>query len=132
LIDSDSPTLPSCALRAAVTELGRPGERVVVGPSDDGGYYLIGMRRANPRVFERIAWSTKHVYAETVERVRESEMDLVELPKWYDVDDAATLAVLERELLNGERPDFATVSGFDAQSTRKFLAERAGTLGATS
>jgi hypothetical protein len=59
-------------------------------------------------------------------------MDLVELAKWYDVDDAATLAVLERELLNGERPDFATVSGFDAQSTRKFLAERAGTLGATS
>ena len=104
LIDSDSPTLPSGALRAAVTELARTGERVVLGPSEDGGYYLIGMKRAEPRAFERITWSTERVYAETVERVREAGMELVELPKWYDVDDAAMLAVLERELLTGDRP----------------------------
>ncbi len=94
LIDSDSPTLPSSALRAAVTELARPGKRVVVGPSQDGGYYLIGMKRAESRVFERIRWSTEHVYTETVHRVQEAGMELVELPKWYDVDDASTLAVL--------------------------------------
>jgi hypothetical protein len=50
---------------------------------------------------------------------------LVELPKWYDVDDAATLAVLERELLQGERPEFAAVDGFDARWTREFMRERA-------
>ena len=132
LIDSDSPTLPSRALRVAVAELAGPGERVVVGPSEDGGYYLIGMKRVESRVFERIRWSTNHVYAETVERVRQTGTKLVELPKWYDVDDAATLAVLKRELLNGEGPEFATVSGFDAQWTRKFLEERVSAVGETS
>jgi hypothetical protein len=67
-----------------------------------------------------------------VERVRQTGTKLVELPKWYDVDDAATLAVLKRELLNGEGPDFATVSGFDAQWTRKFLEERVSAEGETS
>ncbi len=132
LIDSDSPTLPSSALRAAVAELARPGERVVLGPSDDGGYYLIGMKRAESQLFERVRWSTQHVYAETVERVHEAKMELVELPKWYDVDDAATLAILERELLNAEGPQFATVSGFDAQWTREFLAERVSAVGEIS
>jgi hypothetical protein len=97
---------------------------VVLGGSDDGGYYLIGLKRAEPQVFERITWSTTSVYAETVERVREAGLELVELPTWYDVDDAATLAVLERELLLDERPAFATVDGYDARNTRDFLAER--------
>jgi hypothetical protein len=126
LIDSDSPTLPTEALRKAVEELARAGDRVVVGGSDDGGYYLIGLKRPEPRVFERITWSTEKVYAETVERVREAALELVELPQWYDVDDARSLAVLERELLQGERPEFAAVSGYNAQWTREFLRERAG------
>lgn len=125
LIDSDSPTLPTAALREAVRELAKPGERVVLGPAEDGGYYLIGMKRAEPKLFEQIAWSTENVYAQTVERVREAGMELVELPKWYDVDDAATLAVLGRELIHGERPRFATVEGYDAEWTREMLAERA-------
>jgi hypothetical protein len=124
LIDSDSPTLPTEALRTAVAELARAGDRVVVGGSDDGGYYLIGLKRAHAEPFEGIAWSTGSVYAETVERVREAGMELVELPTWYDVDDAATLAVLERELLLEQRPEFAEVEGFDARWTREFLAER--------
>lgn len=124
LIDSDSPTVPADAYRAAVEALARPGDRVVLGPSEDGGYYLIGLKRPERRVFERITWSTASVYAETVERVREAGLELVELPRWYDVDDAATLAVLERELLLDERPEFARGDGYDAQHTRAFLAER--------
>jgi hypothetical protein len=46
------------------------------------------------------------------------------LPVWYDVDDAATLAVLEAELLRGERPAFADVDGYDAVATREFLLGR--------
>jgi rSAM/selenodomain-associated transferase 1 len=126
LIDSDSPTLPASALRQAVEALLRPGDRVVLGGSDDGGYYLIGMKQAHAAPFERIAWSTASVYAETVERVREAGLELVELPLWYDVDDAATLAVLEAELLQGERPEFATVDGYDAQVTREWLRKRGG------
>jgi rSAM/selenodomain-associated transferase 1 len=126
LIDSDSPTLPGGALRQAVEALLQPGDRVVIGGSDDGGYYLIGMKQAHAAPFERIAWSTASVYAETVERVREAELELVELPVWYDVDDAATLALLESELIEGKRPAFASVDGYDARVTREWLMQRGG------
>jgi rSAM/selenodomain-associated transferase 1 len=124
LIDSDSPTLPNVALLRAVEELVRPGDRIVLGGSDDGGYYLIGLKQPHAAPFERITWSTSTVYAETMERCSEAGLAVVELPTWYDVDDAATLAVLERELLHGERPAFATVNGYDAQATRGFLKGR--------
>lgn len=126
LIDSDSPTLPTTVLQQAVMELAKPGDRVVLGGSDDGGYYLIGLKQAHAAPFERITWSTSSVYAETVERVREAGIDLVELPVWYDVDDAETLAVLEAELLNGCRPVFATVDGYAAPATREWLMTRSG------
>ena len=128
LIDSDSPTMPTDALREAVRELARDGDRIVLGGSDDGGYYLIGMKRAHKAPFENITWSTGSVYAETVERIRDAGIELVELPVWYDVDDGATLAVLEAELLEGQRPKFATVDGFDAEATREFLQERKARL----
>jgi rSAM/selenodomain-associated transferase 1 len=128
LIDSDSPTLPKEVLRAAVAELARGGDRVVLGGSDDGGYYLIGLKRAHAEVFERITWSAGSVYAETVERVRDGGLELVELPTWYDVDDAATLRVLEEELLLGRRPDFAMIDGYNASATREFLEGRLSKL----
>jgi rSAM/selenodomain-associated transferase 1 len=121
LIDSDSPTLPPHALEAAVAALALPGDRVVLGGSDDGGYYLIGLKAAHAAPFTRITWSTGSVYAETVERVHEAGLELVELPVWYDVDDGATLAVLRDELLGGKQPAFATTAGYDAAATRAFL-----------
>ena len=129
LIDSDSPTLPTSALRAAVEALAKPGDRVVLGGSEDGGYYLIGLKKAHAAPFERITWSTASVYAETVARVREAALDLVELPTWYDVDDAATLKTLQAELLEGVRPSFASAEGFDARRTRTFLEEREASMG---
>ena len=124
LIDSDSPTLPAGSLRAAVSALQRPGDRVVLGGSADGGYYLIGLKQAHHAPFEHIAWSTSAVYEQTVERARDAGLELVSLPTWYDVDDAATLKMLEAELLHGKLPLFATSEGYDAQATRAFLAER--------
>ena len=124
LIDSDSPTVPVAAFQAAVAELAREGDRVVIGPSDDGGYYLIGLKQAHAAVFERITWSTASVMAETVERAREAGLEVVLLPVWYDVDDAATLAILEDELLDGKSPKFATATGYVAPHTRGFLFER--------
>ena len=62
--------------------------------------------------------------AETVDRVREAGLALVQLPVWYDVDDHATLRVLEAELLEGRRPEFAVVEGYDAEHTREFLRKR--------
>ncbi|HVG25979.1 MAG TPA: TIGR04282 family arsenosugar biosynthesis glycosyltransferase, partial [Acidobacteriaceae bacterium] len=124
LIDSDSPTVPTEALRRAVRELERPGDRVVLGGSEDGGYYLIGLKRAHAGVFEGISWSTASVFAETVRRAGAAGLEVVELPLWYDVDDAATLTLLEEELLLDRRPAFATTDGYDAEHTRQFLAER--------
>lgn len=124
LIDSDSPTLPAFALAEAVRELNQPGDRIVLGGSDDGGYYLIGLKQAHARVFEEITWSTSRVYAETVERIREIDVPLVELPLWYDVDDAATLETVSNELLRNCPPPFAQSAGYDAHETRAFLMER--------
>ncbi len=125
LIDSDSPTLPGSALRSAVEALLAPGYRVVLGGSDDGGYYLIGLKAAHREVFERITWSTSSVLAETRERAAEAGLEVVELPLWYDVDDGATLRLLAAELLDGTRPAFASVDGYDATATRGFLNDLA-------
>lgn len=124
LIDSDSPTLPGEALREAVAALQQPGDRVVLGGSADGGYYLIGLKAAHREPFERITWSTPSVYEETVRQVRAAGLELVELPTWYDVDEAVTLTVLEDELLQGRQPGFVHVDGYDARHTRAFLQER--------
>ncbi len=118
LIDSDSPTLPAASLAAAVHALSQPGDRAVLGPSEDGGYYLVGLKRAHRRLFEDITWSTEHVARETLERAAEINLEMLQLPTWYDVDDAATLRALCEELFAGARGG----QGFNAPQTRGFLA----------
>lgn len=123
LIDSDSPTVPHSAFAQAVQELSKPGDRIVLGPSHDGGYYLIGLKQPHPEPFSRISWSTASVAEETRERCREASLSLVELPLWYDVDDAQTLALLNAELLEAIPPPFTTMPGYPAPHTREFLFE---------
>ncbi len=123
LIDSDSPTVPHSAFQAAVDALARPGERVVLGPSHDGGYYLIGLKSPRPEPFRDITWSTGAVADETRQRCREASLEVVELAPWYDVDDAATLSLLNDELLSGRQPVFAMEPGYAAPMTRDFLLE---------
>ena len=131
LIDSDSPTLPHSALVRAVEELQKPGDRVVLGGSNDGGYYLMGLKAAHAAVFERITWSTSSVLQETVDRVHGAGLELVQLPVWYDVDDAGTLRILADELLGGTRPAFADRAGYAAEATRAFLQQLAAAGPAT-
>ena len=115
LIDSDSPTMPQAALLQAVESLSRPGDRMVLGGSDDGGYYLIGIKRLHHRLFEHIDWSTERVFAQTLQRASEIGLPAELLPSWYDVDDAATLERLRRELAAPQ------VTGYDAKHTRAYL-----------
>jgi uncharacterized protein len=122
LIDSDSPTLPTRALAAAVGELSRPGDRVVLGPADDGGYYLVGVKRAHRELCERIDWSTERVLRQTVERACEINLDVALLPAWYDVDDAATLARLCEELFGGHPAGGAALKGYEAAHTRAHVS----------
>jgi glycosyltransferase A (GT-A) superfamily protein (DUF2064 family) len=121
LIDGDSPTVPRTAFEQAVAELARAGDRIVLGPAADGGYYLIGMKRVHAELFEDITWSTDSVYRETLDRARAARVEVVELPVWYDVDDRATLDILRAELLAGIAPGFAVMPGYRAAHTREFL-----------
>ena len=120
LVGSDSPTLPRSILSAAVDAV-VAGDNVVLSPALDGGYTLVGLSRSHPRLFEDIPWSTDAVYRLTLERAREIALPVVEVPGWYDVDDEASLRLLEEEF-NGRRPEF--VAGAEAPATREFLASR--------
>lgn len=106
LVNADSPTLPASRLAAALDALSEPGDRVVLGPAIDGGYYLIGLKRPHAHLFADIPWSTADVLALTRERARALDLPVVELAPWYDVDDEETLTLLTAELAGG-RPDFA-------------------------
>ncbi len=123
LIDSDSPTVPTEAFGQAVEALRRPGDRIVLGPSHDGGYYLIGMKAAHREPFEKIAWSTPSVCEQTLERCRDAGLEIKTLPVWYDVDDELTLNILRQELVEGVMPSFAHLAGYAAPHTRAFLME---------
>jgi rSAM/selenodomain-associated transferase 1 len=131
LIDSDSPTVPAAALQQAIADLSRPGDRVVLGPSHDGGYYLIGLKAAHPEPFTNITWSTATVADETRQRCRDANLELIELPLWYDVDDATTLDLLSAELLQATPPPFTTLPGYPAPRTRDYLQNLAPSAGAT-
>jgi rSAM/selenodomain-associated transferase 1 len=116
LIDSDSPTVPQHAYADAVRLLLQAGDRIVLGPVDDGGYYLIGLKAAHRHVFEDIDWSTERVFSQTIERATEIGLAVELLPTWYDVDDRTTLQRLCDELLGGEAS-----AGYHAPETRQFL-----------
>jgi glycosyltransferase A (GT-A) superfamily protein (DUF2064 family) len=113
--------VPNAAFAEAVAVLREGKADVVLGPSHDGGYYLIGLKHPHPEPFQKIAWSTASVLEETVQQCREAKLTVHLLPTWYDVDDAATLAILEAELLDGNRPAFATLDGHPAPHTKAML-----------
>ena len=98
VLNSDSPTLPTCLLVETADVLARPGDQAVLGPADDGGYYLLGLKTAHRRMFEDIVWSTEHVARQTLERATELELPVHLLPMWYDVDDVKALRMLQAEL----------------------------------
>ena len=116
LIDSDSPTVPAENFAQAVELLSAREDRVVLGPSDDGGYYLIGVKKLHRHLFEQIDWSTERVLNQTIQRATEIGMEVKLLPTGYDVDEDASLRRLSNELL-------ANTTATDiAPYTRKFLA----------
>jgi glycosyltransferase A (GT-A) superfamily protein (DUF2064 family) len=98
VMDSDSPTLPLACLRQAFQTLDDPATDVVLGPCDDGGYYLIGLKSPCPALFRGITMSTPTVATETMERARNQGLRTFCLPRWYDVDIYADLTRLIEEL----------------------------------
>jgi uncharacterized protein len=91
LIGSDLPTLPPAHIRAALDILMRRGEVLVLGPAEDGGYYLIGLTQSRPEFFEHIPWGTPLVLQRTREAAEALGIPVETMPLWYDVDSAPDL-----------------------------------------
>src|SRR5438034_8758784 len=117
LIDSDSPTVPAANFEQAVELLASPADRIILGPSDDGGYYLIGLKKPHRGMFKQIDWSTEHVLNQTMQRAKEIALEINLLPTGFDVDDDAGLRRLCNELLTG------MTSPAIAPYTQKLLAK---------
>jgi rSAM/selenodomain-associated transferase 1 len=120
VINSDSPTLPTRLLRAAARLLAEPGDHAVLGPSEDGGYYLLGLKRARRTLFEDIDWSTDRVAEQTRQRAAAAGLPLRVLDPWYDVDDLAALQRVRAELAD-EASGAADL--YAAPATRRTLAQ---------
>jgi uncharacterized protein len=125
VLNSDSPTLPTALLVETAEVLAQPGDRLVLGPSTDGGYYLLGLKRAHRRMFEDIDWSTDRVARQTLERAREIDLAVHTLRAWYDVDDAEALRTLYTELIQDVAfaPDLERYPAANTTALLRFLIE---------
>lgn len=89
LIGSDSPDVPLKIIYEAFDKLDH--HDIVVGPSEDGGYYLIGMKRLLPAVFKDISWGTSDVMSSTLENIKKAKLSVSLLSQWYDIDNLTSL-----------------------------------------
>ena len=113
IMDSDSPTLPPSSLVAAFTSL--DAADVSLGSCDDGGYYLIGIKKPAPSLFLNVTMSTDRVTVDTIAQAKVAGLEVTMLPPSYDIDYVADLKRLVQEL--STQPDGI------ASQTRTFLAE---------
>jgi uncharacterized protein len=120
VLSSDIPTLPTRLLVEAANILLAPGARAVLGPAEDGGYYLLGLKQAEAAFFANIAWSTGSVADATRARARRLGVKLIEIDPWYDVDDALSLSLLLAERVGYEAP--ATKAALDRLGLKERLS----------
>jgi uncharacterized protein len=97
IIGSDHPTLPVWVLSEAFRRLDQPGA-LCIGPSEDGGYYLLGMNEPHAALFQDMAFSRDDVFEETMKRARNLGLHVTRLRVWFDVDRAEDLDRLARDL----------------------------------
>lgn len=110
--NTDGPTLPPDYVHTAVQLLDE--HDVVLGPSEDGGYYLVGLKQLHAEIFTDIAWSTSLVLTQTLDKLARLQLKVMMLPPWYDIDTAADLVRLQAEL--------AELTPDKLIHTRRFLA----------
>ena len=105
-IGSDSPTVRRDLLRCAFDRLDNPRTDLVIGPADDGGYYLIGWSDPQPALILPVEMSTDRVLADTLELARQQDLKVQLLDYWYDIDTPSDLIRLRAELV--AEPEIAT------------------------
>jgi rSAM/selenodomain-associated transferase 1 len=123
VLGSDIPTMPLSHVEQAFHMLSTDGEEVVLGPANDGGYYLIGLKTPVEEIFRRIPWSNAAVLQSTVQRIKGLGLRLALLPLAYDIDLEGDL----KRLWN----DFETSPGLreDVPKTYAFLVDLFGNRG---
>lgn len=102
-INSDSPTLPAEYVGDAFDRLAEDAVDVVLGPCEDGGYYLIGWKQPHPELIREVTMSTPEVLSDTLAIATRLGLRVVLLPTWYDVDEPADLDRLKKELAADDR-----------------------------
>lgn len=98
VIGSDSPATSVEMLRDAARRLSEGTSDVVLGPTADGGYWSIGVRRTHPGLLRDVAWSSPRALRDTVERAHARGLRVVRLQEWADVDTPDDLAVLSAQI----------------------------------
>jgi len=112
-INSDGPSLPVVALEQAIIAL--TDADLVIGPSEDGGYYLVGIKQLHRGIFESIPWSSAQVLSQTLQRATELGLRLALTQPWYDIDTPANLLRLQAELLSSKGESLAYTRALLAQ-----------------
>lgn len=114
VMDSDSPTLPPDYISQALDQL--CDVDVVIGPTRDGGYYLIGMKEPQSHLLREVQMSTSHVLADTLALADSTGLTVSLLPTWYDIDTIDDLQELEEEITRLSKNG-------SAAATRSWLAQ---------
>lgn len=126
VVGTDSPTLPPTFVERAVASLSAGEADVALGPTEDGGYYLVGLRENFEGLFRNVEWSTPRAYRQTASNAARLGLRVLELPRWYDVDTGADLLRLRDDLLSGEE------ARTRAPHTREWLRAHASSLPASA
>jgi uncharacterized protein len=100
MIGTDSPTFPPEFIEKAFEYLQQ--NEAVLGATEDGGFYLIGLRKSDKRIFENVEWSSAKTFEQTKNNLLKIGFDLAELPVWYDIDNSADLLRLHDEFSQSE------------------------------
>lgn len=129
ITDSDSPTVPLSSIELAYGKLADEQCQLVLGPSMDGGYYLIGLKSPVQELFQRISWSTEAVLSQTLQRASEAELRTALLPRAYDIDVERDLHRLRSDL--GKHHGLQELVPRTAVFLQSFFKEPEGPVGDT-
>lgn len=113
ILGADSPTLPVSFITTALEALTNGDADVTLGPTADGGYYLVGSRAECRNLFQAVDWSTPLAYRQTASNALRQGLRLLELPQWYDVDTPSDLLRLRAEMLTHEEARFRAPATYD-------------------
>lgn len=122
MIGTDSPTFPAAYLEQAFAALENDSE-IVLGKASDGGFYLIGLQKSVPKIFDNIAWSSPLVFEQILKNIKGAGSEKLELiPEHYDVDTPADFALLRDEICGDENLQKT------AENTYRWLIENEATI----